>query len=400
MNNNTPLAKRFKESPPEKYSDDVIYRAIYRNKSLEELRELLNNIPDDQKQRIVNYTDYKHFTPLIYLLISPDIYYSNADRINIIKLLVENGADVNITIRDGVWQTDVNTALMKAVTHNNSTNIIKLLLDYGANINTTDIYGRTALMYAAKSYYNRPEIIKLLLDYGANINATDIYGQTALMGADNNPEIIKLFLDYGANINATDKKGETVLIQKIISYKLNTVKELLKHPGIDIDHQDKRGRSALIWCVLNFAEDDIIIPKLLLKKGAKVDLTDRKGNTVLILAAREGYYKVVDLLLKHGANIDIKNKDGKTALDLAKDATIVNIIKKYIRLGEELHFLSVVITERRERREQFPSEGIDMIAQNIFDSIFGVTPKYTVRHYTPDDNPNKIKFTITRNNVT
>lgn len=58
--------------------------------------------------------------------------------------------------------------------------IIKILLEEGANPNITDRLGKTPLMYAIYKQDNQ-EIIKLLLQYEANPNAKNLKGQTALM---------------------------------------------------------------------------------------------------------------------------------------------------------------------------------------------------------------------------
>ncbi|MCB1912125.1 MAG: ankyrin repeat domain-containing protein, partial [Rhodocyclaceae bacterium] len=55
----------------------------------------------------------------------------------------------------------------------------------------------------------------------------------------------------------------------------------------------------------------------LLERGIDPDTADTNGNTLLILAAREGNADVVALLLKRGAKSSVQNKAGDTALMLA-----------------------------------------------------------------------------------
>lgn len=50
---------------------------------------------------------------------------------------------------------------------------------------------------------------------------------------------------------------------------------------------------------------------------AKLEATDRHGQTALNLAARHGYSDVVKVLLAAGANVDHADCDGWTALRAA-----------------------------------------------------------------------------------
>ncbi len=52
-------------------------------------------------------------------------------------------------------------------------------------------------------------------------------------------------------------------------------------------------------------------------KGASVDTTDIDGNTLLMLAARDGHVETVDFLVKNHAKLNARNAAGDTALRLA-----------------------------------------------------------------------------------
>ena len=103
-------------------------------------------------------------------------------------------------IRDNIDNYDVNyifyrgtpnqmTPLIMAV-YKNNIDIVKLLLYNGADTNIQNYYGETAIMF---SDY---EITKLLLENGANINIRDNQGYTVLDRPinDNKLELIKLFI--------------------------------------------------------------------------------------------------------------------------------------------------------------------------------------------------------------
>ncbi len=55
----------------------------------------------------------------------------------------------------------------------------------------------------------------------------------------------------------------------------------------------------------------------MVKRGASVDTTDIEGNTLLMLAARDGHEDLVDYLIKQRAKVNARNAAGDTALRLA-----------------------------------------------------------------------------------
>ena len=81
-----------------------------------------------------------------------------------------------------------------------------------------------------------------------------------------------------------------------------------------VNNIDKCGQSALIHAAVQ--KNDLV--KLLLERGATVDLADNHGCTALIKAAHCGRLRNVLALLHAGASTLTKNKHGKSALNLAE----------------------------------------------------------------------------------
>ena len=93
------------------------------------------------------------------------------DRIDIVKLLLESGADINV--KQGI-------ALVEAERHG-YTKLAKLLINSGADVNTK-IDGLTPLMIAANK--GLCDVVKALIEKGADVNAKSNEGKTAKMYAE------------------------------------------------------------------------------------------------------------------------------------------------------------------------------------------------------------------------
>jgi uncharacterized protein len=99
------------------------------------------------------------------------ISYASRDRADIVKSLIDRGADV--TLQDG----DGDTALHLTVQNGNA-ELTKLLLSKGAPVNIKNKVGGTPLMWAAST--GNEEQARLLLEHGADPSLKDEDGTTAL----------------------------------------------------------------------------------------------------------------------------------------------------------------------------------------------------------------------------
>ncbi len=109
--------------------------------------------------------------------------------------------------------------------------ILKLLLDRGADVNASTKIGATPLMRAARN--GRSEIVRVLLRSRADVQMKDSKGLTALhyaaeMGRD---ETMKLLLQNGAAVNAKTSDGHTALQLAADRGHEGTVRLLKSHGG-------------------------------------------------------------------------------------------------------------------------------------------------------------------------
>lgn len=75
----------------------------------------------------------------------------------------------------------------------------------------------------------------------------------------------------------------------------------------------------------------------LLDRGIAPDTVDKQGNSLLILAAREGQLDAVDTLLKYRARIDYRNLAGDSALMLAVLRGHAAVAEKLIEAGASVN---------------------------------------------------------------
>jgi len=92
-------------------------------------------------------------------------------------------------------------------------NIVKLLLEYGANIEAVSNNSVANTPISAAAWGNQLEIVAYLLDHGANVNATNAWGSTALRRAVDAGRLplTELLLSRGADPNIPDHNGTTAI---------------------------------------------------------------------------------------------------------------------------------------------------------------------------------------------
>lgn len=187
------------------------------------------------------------------------------------------------------------TPLLWAVYKENK-DIVKLLLENGADIESTDLKnGNTPLFLSA----NNLEITKLLIDKGANVNAKNKEGFSPLAFAveANNIEVVKLLLKKGSDVNDTNSWDETPLMMAS-GIGAKDIAKILIDKGADVNMKSDIGVTALLLAT-NGKHFEIV--KLLLKNGADVNATNKTGYTALKIVREDNNTEMVELLKSYGA---------------------------------------------------------------------------------------------------
>lgn len=241
---------------------------------------------------------------------------------------LKDKADVNKRV-DG-WN-----ALEKACRYNSDLNVIKLLVKAGADINSKDSDNQTILMIASQ-YASNPDIIEYLIDNGADVNAVDDDGYTALIGAltyNSTPKVAEVLIKNRANVNVKNNLWDTpLMIATAKNVDLSIVKKLVEK-GADINAQTQEGLSALL--IASKMSDNPKLIGLLIKNGANLKQTTTAGADALLLASSNNKNpEIVKTLLKHGADINARQSEGWNALMMASsDNDNPEVIKALVKAG-------------------------------------------------------------------
>jgi len=191
------------------WHEETPLRYAISSKNIEILKVLLNNGADANQEG-----SNRDIPPLLHLLLLSDSNQSPApegwDELEAARLLLKKGANPNVI---GHWPDK--SPLFLAVEHGNE-KMIDLLLAYGADINQKGELIPAAADYSAihyAAYKGDTELALLLLDKGADVNIRGANKRTPLHKASSDP-MIELLLSKGADPNALDRFGQPALKTK------------------------------------------------------------------------------------------------------------------------------------------------------------------------------------------
>lgn len=314
------------------------------------------------------------------------IMYSDID---IVKLFIKNGADVNVVVQE---KPLISYALMFG---NNE--IIKLLIESGADVN---VLVQDCPLILQTLIFGNNEIVKCLIESGVDIefkNNSSLLEQALLFS---NIEIVELCIGKGSKfpqnilldivnsskekyifdrksiLNFLDEKNSVRIkfsqieqnLQDLIELKefIIKVKNTQKEKRKTTNTQDQnneiskhsqelnklhkrihklRSNMTNIINMMNDVQDTMTVStiidfiKIFIKYGGDVNYKDENGSTALMFLSYFGYEDCVKLLIENGAEIDIQNSGIETPLLLAYENNHFNVVKLLIDSGANVNII-------------------------------------------------------------
>ncbi|CAI6094263.1 unnamed protein product [Clonostachys chloroleuca] len=241
----------------------------------------------------VNAIDESHYT-------TPLVLAARDGSANIVRLLIEFGADIQRTINYSAFEM----AIAHACKDDGSLEVAEILLESGFNLaKNTEM----APFWPIQTH--KPEIIHWLSHKGLDLNRIlgpknrakggFIYGDfrgnsytpIQLAAKDGSIDILQLLLELGADVNGPDSQKETTLHYGFKSGDKEVVRFLLDNGAL------VKKDSNLIWHAIKHDLDEYV--PILIEKEADLN-QDYQDQSPLALAFSSGKHRLVQYLLSQG----------------------------------------------------------------------------------------------------
>jgi len=177
----------------------------------------------------------------------------------------------------------------------------KVLLANGADVNAEDRGGRTPLHWASSS--GKDAIIRVLLESGAHVNAKDEQGRTALRDAidahlsTDRTSTLSLLIDRGAVLD--------VFTSSALNHP-EALRSILQANPTTVEARGGPLRESPLHVAAQFGSTEAA--RVLLERGAQIDVRRIDGHTALHVAAKWGRTETAQLLVTSGADPNAEAK--------------------------------------------------------------------------------------------
>ncbi|MGW4823182.1 ankyrin repeat domain-containing protein [Streptomyces sp. NPDC004227] len=196
-------------------------------------------------------------------------------------------------------------ALLDAA-HRGDVAAVREALAAGADREARDEQGRTPLLRAALA--DEVEAARVLVDAGADVNAQDDRLDSAWLvtGVTGSVAMMRALLPGGPDLRLTNRFGGVSVIPASERGHVAYVRAVLAETGIDVDHVNRLGWTALLEAVIlgDGGRTHQEIVEVLLGAGADPLLPDADGTTARAHAERRGFRGIAALLREAEAQAD------------------------------------------------------------------------------------------------
>lgn len=242
-----------------------------------------------KSKSVINERDIHKQSPLVLAI--------GNNRLDLVKLLIQNGADVN-----GLGYSD--KTLLRICCANAKLNfeILKAIVDARADLNRMSSDSILPIYQALIS--KRCDFVDYLFKKGANVNNKYLFRGAVL---DTCCGFLKKMLpQYKGNIKDIDETGFAPIHYAISAGTKETIDALISK-GANINLKTSNGQTALMLAVSS-KRSSYLVP-LLIKKGAKINDTTNDGFNLAHYAAQSDNIEIMKMIFDK--KIDINKKSAK-----------------------------------------------------------------------------------------
>jgi len=341
-------------------------------------QQKMKNSNPEIDQLIENLLNNKKFISIINrnIKLIRSLFNSIQKRTILLKLLIQNGLDVNAVDEDKhsllyyAIETDyqeiipylfkygakidsiyrnigvVKNLFIHTIESNDKIrfNILKILIENGLNINYEDHEGKTLLLHAIDTKHY--SIINYLLKSHAYDKLVIPKSKLKYLISEYDDRMINYLFDYGITTEIKSYDGRLLLRKRKWEQSNSQINHLINDllfNGLDIAKINSNIK--LTKPLFNSIQGgESIVLKLLIQNRLNVNADDEDNHSLLCYAIESDYLEIIPYLFKYGAKVDPIQKDIKVIRNLFihtteyKDKIRFNIIKILIENGLIINF--------------------------------------------------------------
>lgn len=194
--------------------------------------------------------------------------------------------------------------------------IIKLLVENGADVQRKTLQHHLQPIHLA-SMYGFDLCVRQLVEYGADVDALDNKFRSPIFLSIKygNTSTAQTLIDLHSNIDNRHQGGGFSLLHLACELGYLDIIKILVKQGVDINSKMKYDECSPLMIACK--KGDLEMTKLLVELGADVNQRDIQGRSPLHIACENDYPEIVKLLIEHKASTDIKDRSGKEAIEYA-----------------------------------------------------------------------------------
>lgn len=347
-------------------------------------------VPSRDLRELIAFIGFMQQLPESDIGHSPLLYAAEGGNSEVVRLLIERGADVHHVARSretalsiAVRRSDLEIARLltaagasfdpghlAAAVARSSPDVVSFLLATGADPNARAVPGKDAVaptepLVIVAAIRGEPAILEIVVQAGADVNARDRNGWSALRWVRHLGERIPEFepapmLALLEGAGASDEAGERAseLLAAVMASDPAAVREALA-AGADPNSRDERGVPPLVYAATKGQPE---IARALVEAGAEVNTVPEHDATPLVAAVMGGSVEVVELLLQAGARADQPDHIGQVPLYVASNRRQPEITRLLLEAGAVPTPAALSVAALRGDLEQvrvFLARGVD-----------------------------------------